>query len=60
MERHALGLHLLDAHVDDALLHLEVGDAVAHQPAGLGVLLVEVHVVPGARELLRAGHAGRT
>ncbi len=29
MERHALGLHLLHAALDDALLHLEVGDAVA-------------------------------
>ena len=41
------------------LLHLEVGNAVAQQAAGLGVLLVEMHVVAGARELLRAGHAGR-
>ena len=60
MEGHALGLHLRDADVDDALLHLEVGDAVAQQAAGLGVLLVDVHVVAGARELLRAGHAGRS
>ncbi len=59
MEGHAFALHLLDAHIDDALLHLEVGDAVAHQAAGLGVFLVEMHVVAGARELLRAGHAGR-
>ena len=59
VERHAFGFHLLDADVDDALLHLEVGNAVAHQAAGLGVLLVEMHVVAGARELLRAGHAGR-
>ena len=59
MEGDALRLHLLDAAVDDVLLHLEVGNAVAEQAAGLGVLLVEMHVVAGAGELLRAGHAGR-
>ena len=32
-ERHALGLHLLHAAVDQPLLHLEVGDAVAQQAA---------------------------
>ena len=32
-ERHALGRHLLHAAVDEVLLHLEVGDAVAQQPA---------------------------
>ena len=52
MERDALGFHLLHAPVDDALLHLEVGDAVAQEAAGLGVLLVDVHVVAGTRELL--------
>ena len=41
------------------LLHLEVGDAVAQQAAGLGELLEHVDVVAGARELLGAGHAGR-
>src|SRR5207302_11220028 len=46
--------------VDVVLLHLEVGDAVAHETAGLGELLVEVHVVAGAGELLRTGHARRT
>ena len=59
MEGHALLLHLRDPQVDVMLLHLEVGNAIAHQPAGLGVLLVEMHLVAGARELLRAGHAGR-
>ena len=29
----ALGLHLLEAAVEVALLHLELGDAVAEQPA---------------------------
>ena len=59
MEGHALGLHLRDAAVDVDLLHLEVGNAVAQQAAGLGVLLEDVHVVAGARELLRAGEPGR-
>ena len=60
VEGDAFGLHLLDAALDVMLLHLEVGNAVAHQAAGLGELLEHMHVVPGARELLRAGHAGRT
>ena len=59
VEGDALGLHLRDAAVDVALLHLEVGDAVAQQAAGLGVLLVDVDVVAGAGELLGAGEAGR-
>ena len=49
VEDHAFGLHLLYAAVDDVLLHLEVGDAVAQQPAGPGALLVDVHLVAGAR-----------
>ena len=59
VEGDALGLHLRDAAVDVVLLHLEVGNAVAQQPAGLGVLLVDMHVVAGARELLGAGQARR-
>src|SRR5487761_1913846 len=55
----SLGLHLRDAAVDDVLFHLEIGNAVAQQAAGLGVFLEYVHVVTGAGELLRAGHAGR-
>ncbi len=58
MEGHALRLHLLDAAVDVALLHLEVGNPVAEQAAGAGVLLVEVDVMAGAGELLRGGEAG--
>ena len=37
-----------DAPVDVALLHLEVGNAVAQQAAGVGVLLVDVDVMAGA------------
>jgi len=55
VERDTLGGHLLDTPIEMALFHLEVGDAVAHQPAGLVVLFVEMHIVPGAGELLRAG-----
>ena len=59
MEGDALGLHLLDAPVDVVLLHLEVGDAVAQQAAGLGLALVDMHLVAGAGQLLGGGHAGR-
>ena len=53
MERHALGLHLRHAAVDDMLFHLEVRDAVTEQAAGLGEFFVDMDVVAGARELLR-------
>ncbi len=60
MEDDAFGLHLRDAPLDVALLHLEVGDAVAEQAAGLGVLLVEVDLVACAAKLLGAGKARRS
>ena len=60
MEHHAFGLHLRDAAVDVVLLHLEVGNAVAQKAAGLGVLLVDMNGVSGARELLRAGKPCRS
>jgi hypothetical protein len=56
-ERDALRRHLRHAAVDVMLLHLEVGDAVAQQPADPVVLLVEDHVMASARQLLAAGHA---
>ena len=59
MEDDALRLHLLDAPVDVALLQLEIGNAVTQQAAGLGVLLVDMHVMAGAGELLGAGEARR-
>ena len=59
MEGDALALHLLDAAVDVVLLHLEVRDAVAHQPAGLALALIDMDIVAGAAKLLRGGHAGR-
>ena len=58
-EHDALGLHLLDAPVDQRLLHLEIGDAVAQQSADAVVLLEHRDVVAGARELLRAGEPRR-
>src|SRR5581483_3246492 len=58
-EGDALGRHLLHAAVDEPLLHLEVRDAVAQQPPDPVRALEEDDVVAGARELLRARHAGR-
>src|SRR3974390_2183606 len=56
---HALRLHLLDAPIDVNLLHLEVRDAVAQQAAGFRPALIDMHLVPDSRELLRAGEARR-
>ena len=58
VKHHALGLHLRDAAVDVVLFHLEVGNAVAQQPAGFRPSLVDVDVVTGAGKLLRAGEPG--
>ena len=59
MEDDALGLHLRDTAVDQMLLHLEVGNAVAQQSAGFLILLVDMRLMADARELLRRGEAGR-
>ena len=58
-EDHALGPHLLDAAVDQRLLHLEVGDAVAEQAADAVALLEHGDRVAGAGQLLGAGQARR-
>ena len=58
-EDHAFGLHLPDAAVDQLLLHLEVGDAVAQQAADPVGLLEHGRRVAGAGQLLGAGQAGR-
>ena len=55
-EDHAFGLHLLDATVDVALLHLEVGDAVAQQAPDTVVLLEHRHVMADPGQLLRGRH----
>ncbi len=41
------------------LFHLEIRNAVAEQPADLGVLLEQIDIVSGAGQLLGAGHTGR-
>ena len=58
-EAGALGLHLVEATVEDRLLHLELGDAVAQQPAGLVGALEDGDRVAGAGQLLGGGEAGR-
>src|ERR1051326_834324 len=55
LELDSLGLHLLDASVDQMLLHFEVGDAVAQQSADAVGFFEDGDVVAGARELLRCG-----
>ena len=60
LETHSLGAHLLDAAVDEVLLHLEIRDAVAQQAADAVVLLEDRDVVAGARQLLRGGQARGT
>ncbi len=60
MESHAFSGHLFTAPVDDVFFHLEVRDAEPKQTADDFVLLVEVHVMSNARELLCGGHARRT
>jgi hypothetical protein len=42
------------------LLHLEIGNAVAQQPADPIFLLEDDDLVPRARELLRASETGRS
>ena len=53
----ALGLHLLDATVEVALLHLELGDAVAQEAADAVGAFEHDDVVARARELLRGREA---
>ena len=57
-ERDALGAHLLDAAIDDVLLQLEVGNAVAQQAADAVVLLIDGDGVAGAAQLLRGRQSG--
>ncbi len=52
MEGDVFALHLLDAAIDEVLLHLEVRNAIAQQAAGLGLALVDMHFMAGAAELL--------
>jgi hypothetical protein len=57
-EGDALGLHLLDAAVDDRLVELEVGDAEAEQTADAAALLEHRDVVADAGQLLGRRQAG--
>ena len=58
-ELRALRPHLLQAALEDALLHLELGDPVAQQaPDAVGPLEHD-DVVAGAGQLLRGGEPGR-
>jgi hypothetical protein len=59
MEGHALPCIWRDAGVDRVLLHLEVRDAEAQQAAGLRFALIDMHVMPGAAELLRGRETRR-
>ena len=55
----ALGLHLGQTPVEDRLLHLELGDAVAQQAAGPVGALVDGDGVAGPGQLLCGGQTGR-
>ncbi len=57
-ELDALGLHLGQAAVEDRLLHLELGDPVAQEPAGLLGPLEDHHLVAGPGQLLGGGQPG--
>ncbi len=48
----ALASHLLEPALEEPLLHLELGDAVAEEPADAIGALEHDHAVPGAAELL--------
>ena len=56
----ALGLHLGEAPVEVTLLHLELGDPVAQQPADAVGPLEHDDVVAGTGELLGGGEPGRS
>ncbi len=60
MEGNALGLHLRHTTLDDVLFELEIGNAVAKQPARHRVLFIHMDVVTGSRELLGRSEAGWT
>src|SRR5271169_4229773 len=55
LELDTLSRHLLDAAVDEMLLHLKIGDAVAQQASDAIALFEKRHPVAGARQLLRGG-----
>ncbi len=54
-ERHPLFLHELEAPVEEALLHLELGDPVAQEPTDPVATLEDGHGVTGPVTLLGGG-----
>src|SRR5690606_30462417 len=60
MERDAFAFQLRHAAVDMILLDLEVGNAVAHQSAGLAFTLIDVNLVASAAKLLGRSHSRRS
>src|SRR5690606_30008764 len=58
-EAGALGAHLLETSVDEALLELELGDAVAHEAAEAVVALEHHHGVARPGQLLGGGEPRR-
>ena len=59
LEDGALGLHLVDPAVQEGLVHLEVGDAVADEAAGAVIALVDDDLVTGPGQLLGGRHPRR-
>ena len=57
MEDDPFGFHLRGAPLENMLVELEVGNAVTHEPARLGVFLEDMDLMPGARQLLSGGEA---
>ena len=58
-EHDALLLHQREPAIEDALLHLELGNAVAQQAADAIGALEDRHQVAGAVELIGGGEPGR-
>ena len=56
----ALRGHLFQPAVEDVLLHLEIGNAVAQEPADAVGFLEKLHRMPGAIQLLRGRKPRRT
>jgi hypothetical protein len=55
VERNAFGFHLAHAPFDRLLLHLEIGNAVAQEPARLRISFEDMYLVAHAGELLGRG-----
>ena len=60
LKTNSFSLEDVDTPVDDPLFELEVGDAVAQQPAQLVSAFVDDHLVSSSVELRCGGESGRT